>query len=56
MSWFKKLIKFITPPSMYTEVRARYVKGKYVADNPSTPIINEAYTQVKKRKKRSRKK
>tara|TARA_R100001377_G_scaffold30847_1_gene16833 strand:- start:96 stop:257 length:162 start_codon:yes stop_codon:yes gene_type:complete len=50
MSWFKKLIKFITPPSMYTEVRARDVKGKYVADNPSTPNINEAYKKVRKKK------
>ena len=41
---------------MYDTVRARDVKGKYVADDPSTPHINEAYTQVKKRKKRSRKK
>jgi len=60
MNWFKKLIKFITPPSVYTMVssttRARNEGGRYVADDPTTPDINEAYTQVKKRKKRSRKK
>ena len=56
MSWFKRLIKFITPPSMYDTVRARDVKGKYVADDPSTPHINEAYTQVRKRKNNNIKK
>jgi len=53
MSWFKKLLKFITLPSTYDTVRARDVKGKYVADDPSTPHINEAYKKV--RKKRTKK-
>ena len=38
-------------------VRARNKKGRYVADDPSTPDINEAYTTVKvKKKKKKRKK
>ena len=32
-------------------VRARNEKGRYVADDPSTPDINEAYTKVKKKKR-----
>jgi len=60
MSWFKKLIKFITPPSVYTMVssttRARNEGGRYVADDPTTPNINEAYVQIKKKRGRSRKK
>tara|TARA_R100001369_G_scaffold50013_2_gene76742 strand:- start:2299 stop:2460 length:162 start_codon:yes stop_codon:yes gene_type:complete len=52
MSWFKKLISFITPPSLYTEVRARDKDGRYVGDDPTTPNVNEAYKKV--RKKRSK--
>tara|TARA_R100000742_G_C4276362_1_gene97372 strand:+ start:1650 stop:1892 length:243 start_codon:yes stop_codon:yes gene_type:complete len=38
-------------------VRARNKKGRYVADDPSTQDINEAYTTVKvKKKKKKRKK
>jgi sterol desaturase/sphingolipid hydroxylase (fatty acid hydroxylase superfamily) len=38
------------------EVRARNKKGHYVADDKSTPDINEAYTtkRVKKKKKKSK--
>jgi hypothetical protein len=36
-------------------VRARNEKGRYVADDPSTPDINEAYTKVKKKKRKSKK-
>ena len=51
MSWFKKFIKFITPPSLTEEVvvRARTKKGRYIADDPTT-VKNEAYTRVKKKK------
>ena len=60
MSWFKKFIKFITPPPIYTIVssttRARNKSGRYVADDPTTPDINEAYTQIKKRKNQPLKK
>jgi len=32
------------------EVRARNKKGHYVADDKSTPNVNEAYTTKKKKK------
>ncbi len=65
MDWFKKVLKFFTPlsyaelpnPLHETEtVRARNKKGQYVADDPSTPNVNEAYTTVKKKRGRPRKK
>ena len=38
-------------------VRARNAKGRYVADDLSTPDVNEAYTRVKvKKKNKNRKK
>jgi sterol desaturase/sphingolipid hydroxylase (fatty acid hydroxylase superfamily) len=37
------------------EVRARNKKGHYVADNKSTPNVNEAYTTVRVKKKKSKK-
>ena len=51
MNWFKKLIKFITPPSLTEEVvvRARTKKGRYIADDPTT-IQNEAYKKVLRKK------
>jgi len=38
------------------EVRARNKKGHYVADDKSTPNVNEAYTtkRVKKKRKKSK--
>ncbi len=38
------------------EVRARNKKGHYVADDKSTPNVNEAYTtkRIKKKKKKSK--
>tara|TARA_R100000541_G_scaffold19513_1_gene29471 strand:+ start:12610 stop:12777 length:168 start_codon:yes stop_codon:yes gene_type:complete len=54
MSWFKKIIAFITPLS-YVEIRARDRKGKYVADDPKT-IKNEAYTKVLRKRPKARKK
>ena len=65
MSWFKKVLKFFTPlssvelpnPLHETEtVRARNKKGRYVADDPSTPNVNEAYKTVPKKKRKPRKK
>ena len=35
-------------------VRARTEEGKFVADDKSTPDVNEAYTTVKVKKKRGR--
>tara|TARA_R100001443_G_scaffold901_1_gene3524 strand:+ start:41 stop:274 length:234 start_codon:yes stop_codon:yes gene_type:complete len=37
-------------------VRARTEKGRYVADDPSTPDIDEAYTTVEVAKKSKKKK
>jgi hypothetical protein len=66
MSWWKKVVYFFTPlssvelPNPLKEemetVRARNKKGRYVADDPSTPNINEAYTKVPKKRGRPRKK
>jgi hypothetical protein len=66
MSWFKKVLHFFTPlssaklPSPFKKemetVRARNTKGRYVADDPSTPNVNEAYTKVPKKRGRPRKK
>ena len=70
MSWLTKVINFFKPlpadelrnPLHWKNVeeetkvvRARNKKGRYVADDPSTPDVNEAYTTVKvKKKKRGR--
>jgi hypothetical protein len=66
MSWLKKILHFFTPlssaelPNPFKErvetVRARNTKGRYVADDPSTPDVNEAYTKVLKKRGRPRKK
>ena len=55
MSWFKKFIKFITPPSLTEEVvvRARTKKGRYIADDPTTPE-NEAYKKVLRKKSKKK--
>ena len=67
MSWWTKVVTFFTPlpadelPSLLKEkdevvetelVRARNKKGRYVADDLSTPDVNEAYTTVKVTKKK----
>ena len=44
MSWFKKLTDWIG----FETVRARDEKGRYVADDKSTPDVNEAYKKVYK--------
>jgi hypothetical protein len=66
MSWLKKVLHFFTPlssaelPSPFKKemetVRARNNKGKYVADDPSTLDVNEAYTKVPKKRGRLPKK
>ena len=53
MSWFKKLWQNVRGIEEKT-VRARTEEGKYVADDKSTPDVNEAYTTVKVKKKRGR--
>jgi hypothetical protein len=52
MSFFKKLWDKVTNTER-VQVRARNKKGHYVADDKSTPDVNEAYTtkRVKKSKK-----
>ena len=65
MSWWTKVINFFKPlpadelPNPLKEekyetelVRTRNKKGRYVADDPSTPDVNEAYTKVKVKKKK----
>ena len=47
ISFFKKEDK-----AEYKTVRARTKKGKFVADDPNTPDVNEAYMKVKKKKKK----
>ncbi len=43
MSWLTKFVDFFTGTEK-KEVRARNDKGHYVADDKSTPDVNEAYT------------
>jgi|TARA_R110002033_G_scaffold15040_2_gene43181 hypothetical protein len=54
MSWFKKVIAFITPLS-YVEIRTRNSKGRYIADDPKT-AQNEAYKKVLRKRTKSPKK
>ena len=69
ISWWTKVITFfkplppeeLNPPKKVPEeetvvVRARNKKGRYVADDPNTPYINEAYVTVKRKKKKKRNK
>jgi hypothetical protein len=52
MGWLSKVWGAITNTEQ-VQVRARNKKGHYVADDKSTPDVNEAYTtkRVKKKKK-----
>ena len=63
MSWWKKVTNFlqwsvsnntkdveaVDEPEMET-VRARNEEGRYLADDKSTPDVNEAYVKRKKKK------
>ena len=49
MSWWKKLVDTVTGTER-KQVRARNKKGRYVADDPNTPDIDEAYTTVRVKK------
>ena len=51
MGWLSKIWNTITNTKV-VEVRTRNKKGHYVADDKSTPDVNEAYTtkRVKKTK------
>jgi hypothetical protein len=49
MSFWKKIIDAITGTERKT-VRARDENGKFVADDKSTPDVNEAYEEVRVKK------
>ena len=54
-NWLKKLINIGVEETPASGVRARNKKGRYVADDKSTPNVNEAYTDGKtpKRKRKT---
>ena len=47
--FFKQIYDFFTNTER-KKVRARDEDGKYVADDKSTPDINEAYTEIRVQK------
>ena len=53
-SWLKRL--FVGEEKPASGVRARNSKGRYVADDKSTPNVNEAYADGKTPKRKPRKK
>tara|TARA_Y100000004_G_C8943962_1_gene425388 strand:+ start:115 stop:288 length:174 start_codon:yes stop_codon:yes gene_type:complete len=56
MGWWNKVVDFWTGTEQ-VKVRARTDEGKFVADDKSTPDVNEAYTTKRvKRKNKSKKK
>ena len=52
-SWLKRL--FVGEEKPASGVRARNSKGRYVADDKSTPNVNEAYVDGKTPKRKPRK-
>jgi hypothetical protein len=55
MSIWKKVVDFWTGTERKT-VRARDEEGQFVADDKSTPDVNEAYEEVRVKKTKKRKK
>lgn len=53
MSFWTRVVDFFTDTEE-KKVRARTKKGQYVADDKSTPDVNEAYTTVRVAKKPGR--
>ena len=53
-SWLKRL--FVGEEKPASGVRARNSKGRYVAEDKSTPNVNEAYVDGKTPKRKPRKK
>jgi hypothetical protein len=51
MSWWKKIVDTVTGTER-KQVRARNKKGRYMADDKSTPNVNEAYKTVRVKKKK----
>ena len=54
-NWLRKLITFGVDDTPASGVRARNKKGRYVADDKSTPNVNEAYADGKTPKRKPRK-
>ena len=52
MSWLNKIWDKVTGTER-VKVRARNKKGHYVADDKSTPDVNEAYTTKRVKKKKN---
>ena len=55
MSIWKKVVDFWTGTER-KKVRARDEEGQFVADDKSTPDVNEAYTEARAKKTKKRKK
>jgi hypothetical protein len=55
MSIWKKVVDFWTGTER-KKVRARDEDGQFVADDKSTPDVNEAYTEVRVKKNKKKKK
>ena len=55
MSIWKKVVDFWTGTER-KKVRARDEEGQFVADDKSTPDVNEAYGEVRVKKSKKRKK
>ena len=55
MSFWKKVVDFWTGTER-KKVRARDEEGQFVADDKSTTDVNEAYTEVRVKKTKKRKK
>jgi len=53
MSLWTRVVDFFTGTEK-KKVRARTKKGQYVADDKSTPDVNEAYTTIRVAKKPGR--
>jgi hypothetical protein len=53
MSWWKKVVDYWTGTEE-KKVRARTKKGQFVADDPSTLDVDEAYTTVRVKKKKKK--
>ena len=51
-NWLKKLVNFGVKETPASGVRARNKKGRYVADDKSTPNVNEAYVDGKTPKRK----
>lgn len=52
MSFWKRLSSLLG----YVEVRARDVKGRFIADDKSTPDVDESKKMVRKKKTTTKKK